>query len=121
MALVVGLSLSASAPALAAPADDPPYQAQLQRLSEILGALHYLRPLCGAKEDGVWRDQMQALLDAEAPSPERKARLVAAFNRGFSGFEALYRVCTPAATAAIDRYIAEGSKLTRDVTTRYGR
>lgn len=114
-AIVAGLL--AIAPARAA---DPPYDAALIRLSEILGALHYLRPLCGAAETSLWRDQMQALIDAEAPSPERKARLTAAFNRGYSGFAALYRSCTPAATLAIDRYMAEGSRLTRDVTTRYG-
>ena len=30
----------------------PPYEGELSRLAEILGALHYLRPLCGAKETG---------------------------------------------------------------------
>lgn len=116
MAIFAGGSL----PAGAAP-DDPPYETPLLRLAEILGALHYLRPLCGAAETTTWRDQMEALIAAEAPSPERKAKLVTEFNRGFSGFAAIYRTCTPAAAAAIDRYLAEGTKLTRDVTTRYGR
>lgn len=105
----------------AAGAADPPYDAALLRLSEILGALHYLRPLCGAAEASLWRDQMQGLLDDEAPSPERRTRLTAAFNRGYAGFSALYRTCTPAATVAIDRYLIEGSRLAREVTTRYGR
>ena len=105
----------------AARAADPPYDAALVRLSEILGALHYLRPLCEAAEGSRWRDEMQALIDAEAPAPERKARLTSAFNQGYSGFAALYRSCTPAAEAAIDRYIAEGSRLTREITTRYAR
>lgn len=104
----------------AARAADPPYDGALARLSEILGALHYLRPLCGAAETSLWRDQMQALIDAEAPSPERQARLTAAFNQGYSGFSALYRSCTPAATAAIQRYMNEGGRLTRDMATRYG-
>ncbi|SHE70285.1 TIGR02301 family protein [Kaistia soli DSM 19436] len=101
-------------------AADPPYDAPLVRLAEILGALHYLRPLCGATEPSLWRDQMEALVMAEAPSPERRARLTAAFNQGYSGFAALYRSCTPAAVAAIDRYLDEGARLTREVTTRYG-
>jgi len=107
----------APSPALAA---DPPYDAALIRLSEILGALHYLGPLCGASQPGEWRGQMEALLAAEAPSPERQARLTAAFNGGYQGFAALYRRCTPSAELAIERYRAEGSKLTREVTTRYG-
>ncbi len=104
----------------AAGAADAPYDAPLIRLSEILGALHYLRPLCGAAEPSLWRDQMQALVDAEAPAPERRARMTAAFNQGYAGFAALYRRCTPAATEAIDRYMAEGTALTRAVASRYG-
>ena len=101
-------------------AADAPYDAPLIRLAEILGALHYLRPLCGAAESGLWRDQMQALLDAEAPAPERRARMTAAFNQGYAGFAALYRQCTPAAAEAITRYRVEGAALTRAVATRYG-
>lgn len=102
-------------------AGDPPYEQQLQRLAEILGALHYLRPLCGAEEPSVWRDQMDQILTAEDPTPDRRARIVTQFNHGFSSFATVYRTCTPAALTAIDRYMAEGKKLTRDITARYGR
>ncbi len=96
-----------------------PYESELQRLSEILGALHYLRDLCGAREGQVWRNEMQALVDAEAPSGERRERLVASFNRGYRGFQQTYRTCTPAADYAIRRYLDEGSKIARDITARY--
>ncbi|MCX5570919.1 MULTISPECIES: TIGR02301 family protein [Kaistia] len=102
-------------------AADPPYEQQLQRLAEILGALHYLRPLCGAEEPSVWRDQMDQILAAEDPTPERRARIVSQFNLGFSSFATVYRTCTPAALTAIERYLLEGKKLTRDITARYGR
>ena len=102
-------------------AGDPPYEQQLQRLSEILGALHYLRPLCGAEEPSVWRDQMDQILTAEDPTPERRAQIVSQFNRGYSSFATIYRSCTPAALTAVERYMAEGTKLTRDITARYGR
>jgi uncharacterized protein (TIGR02301 family) len=59
-----------------------PFDADLTRLSEILGALHYLRTVCDAKEGQKWRSEMQALIDAEAPSGERRSRMVASFNRG---------------------------------------
>ena len=96
-----------------------PYESDLQRLSEILGALHYLRDLCGAREGQIWRNEMQALVDAEAPSGERRERLVASFNRGYRGFQQTYRTCTPAADYAIRRYLEEGSKIARDITARY--
>jgi len=96
-----------------------PYDGELQRLSEILGALHYLRAICGSNEGQKWRGEMQALLDAEAPSGERRNRLLVSFNRGYRGFQQTYRTCTPAANVAIRRYLAEGAKIAREITARY--
>jgi uncharacterized protein (TIGR02301 family) len=96
-----------------------PFDGDLQRLAEILGTLHYLRGICGSNEGTKWRNQMQALIDAETPSGERRARMIAAFNRGYNGFQQTYRTCTPAALVAIRRYIDEGSKISRDLTARY--
>lgn len=96
-----------------------PFDADLQRLAEILGTLHYLRGICGANEGAYWRNEMQALVDAETPSGERRTRLIASFNRGYSGFQQTYRSCTPAANVAIRRFLDEGSKISRDLTARY--
>ncbi len=71
-----------------------PFDNDLQRLAEILGALHYLRDICGANEGQSWRNEMQALIDAEAPTGERRSRMVASFNRGYRGFQQTYRTCT---------------------------
>jgi uncharacterized protein (TIGR02301 family) len=119
--LIVSLCLLALAATnlRAAESGVAPYDRDLQRLSEILGALQYLRAICGAKEGQVWRDQMQALVDAEAPAGERHDRLIASFNRGYRGFQRTYRVCTPAAGVAIRRYLDEGAKIARDITARY--
>jgi uncharacterized protein (TIGR02301 family) len=93
-------------------------EGELQRLAEILGALHYLRGICGT--DGAkWRGDMQALLDAEAQSGDRRTRMVASFNRGYRGFQQSYRTCTPAADLAIRRYLQEGAKISREITARY--
>ena len=108
-----------AAHAQAAQGGRAPYEGDLQRLSEILGALHYLRDICGAREGQTWRNEMQARVDAEAPSGERRERLVASFNRGYRGFQQTYRTCTPAADYAIRRYLEEGSKIARDITARY--
>jgi uncharacterized protein (TIGR02301 family) len=96
-----------------------PFDADLQRLAEILGGLHYLRGICGSNEGNKWRNEMQALIDAETPAGERRSRMIAGFNRGYNGFQQTYRACTPAATVAIRRYIEEGSKISRDLTARY--
>jgi uncharacterized protein (TIGR02301 family) len=108
----------AGAPAHGQPA--APYDGNLQRLAEIMGALHYLRGLCGANDGQKWRTEVQALIDAEAPTGERRTRMVASFNRGFRGFQQSYRTCTPAAGIVIRRYLEEGSRIAREVTARYG-
>jgi uncharacterized protein (TIGR02301 family) len=96
-----------------------PYDRDLQRLAEIMGALHYLRAVCGSNEGQLWRNEMQSLIDAEAPAGERRDRMVASFNRGYRGFQQTYRTCTPAAGVAIRRYLDEGARIARDITARY--
>ena len=115
---LVALTVAAT-PVRAIEGGPAPFDSDLMRLAEILGALHYLRDLCGAREGQTWRNEMQALVDAEAPSGERRERLVASFNRGYRGFQQTYRTCTPAADFAIRRYLEEGSKIARDITARY--
>src|SRR5205085_5387560 len=73
--------LSAGAPARAQTA--APFDANLQRLAEIMGSLHYLRGICGANEGQKWRNEVQALIEAETATGERRARMIAAFNRGY--------------------------------------
>ena len=100
--------------------DQPaPYDRDLQRLSEILGALHFLRGVCNSGEGEKWRSEAKALIDAEAPSGNRREQMVASFNRGYSGFEQTYRICTPAADIVIRRYMEEGAKIARDITAHY--
>jgi uncharacterized protein (TIGR02301 family) len=107
-------------PARAAEEPPAPFDGQLMRLSEILGGLHYLRGLCNPNEGQKWRNEMQALLDAEAPAGSaRRAQMMARFNRGYRGFQQAYRTCTPAADLAIRRYLDEGARISRDVTARY--
>jgi uncharacterized protein (TIGR02301 family) len=103
-----------------AEAPPPPYEGQLVRLSELIGALAYLRDLCGEKDGEDWRGKMSALLDAEAPSGPRREKYVAAFNSGFRGYELTYRVCTENARTAAARYLDESAKISRDVTYRFG-
>lgn len=98
----------------------PPYEAELLRLAEMLGALHYIRPLCGAPDAGRWREEMQGLLDAEQPSEDRRGFITAAFNRGYESYRQVYRSCTPSAELAAQRYLAAGARLSRDIAARYG-
>jgi uncharacterized protein (TIGR02301 family) len=92
----------------------------LLRLAEILGALSFLRDICGDNDSAEWRRRMAALIDAEGVTEARKERLAGAYNRGFRSYETIYRACTPNAELAITRYLDEGQKIVRDVSSRYG-
>jgi uncharacterized protein (TIGR02301 family) len=109
----------AAVPARAIEGGPAPFDGDMMRLAEILGALHYLRDLCGAKEGNKWRDQMSALIDAEAQSGDRRNRLVANFNNGYRDFKRTYHSCTPSANLAVRRYLDEGAKISREITARY--
>ncbi len=97
----------------------PPYEDRLIRLSEIVGSVHYLRTLCMGVDEG-WRSRMQALIDVEAGEAARRARMIAAFNKGYRSFASVYRNCTDAAVEAEELYRKEGLELASEIIARYG-
>jgi uncharacterized protein (TIGR02301 family) len=106
----VALVLATSAASAASP-DTKPYDDRLLRLSEILGAVHYLRELCGADEGQVWRQRMGELLQAEGSSALRRARLTRSFNKGYRSYSRTYNTCSPSAQNAINRFLTEGAQI----------
>lgn len=105
------LALGLACGPVAAATDGKPYDDRLIRLSEILGAIHYLRELCGANEGQYWRDRMRDLMDAEGSSALRRAKLTRAFNQGYRSYSRTYNTCSPSAQTAITRFLSEGSEL----------
>ncbi len=99
----------------------PAYNDKMLRLAEILGAMHYLRELCGAKEKMKWREQMEKVLASEDPTEKRKADLIGRFNRGFRTFSEIHAECTPTAVEAANLYLRQGTKLAGEIPNRYGR
>lgn len=96
-------------PALAV--DTKPYDDRLLRLTEILGAVHYLRELCSANDGQIWREKMKELMDAEGSSALRRAKLTRSFNQGYRSYSRTYTTCTPSAQTAIARFMAEGAEI----------
>ncbi|SRR5581483_10275440 len=108
--LVVVAALGAASPAIAAD-DDKPYDDRLMRLSEILGAVHYLRELCGANDGQLWRDRMRDIMEGEGSSALRRAKLARSFNNGYRSYGRTYQSCTPSAQTAITRFVTEGTQI----------
>ena len=91
--------------------DGKPYDERLMRLSEILGAVHYLRELCGANDGSLWRDRMREIMEGEGSTALRRAKLTRSFNNGYRSYGRTYQSCTPSAQTAITRFLAEGSEI----------
>lgn len=125
VALVAGVALLGASPIAAAPlaapaaptADSRPYDTKLVRLAELLGAIHYLRELCGANEGQFWRDTMQELMKTEGSSAIRSSRLTRSFNQGYRSYSRTYSSCTPSARSAIDRFLIEGAQLAETLSS----
>ena len=104
-------ALPLTTPALAQPAESKPYDDKLTRLAEIMGAVHFLRELCGSSDGQIWRERMRELLDGEGSTALRRAKLTRSFNSGYRSYSRTYQTCTPTAQTAIGRFLTEGVQL----------
>lgn len=137
--VAAGAAKAEAAPA-AVEGPPPPYEPQLLRLSEIMGALDWLQTVCAEPAarisvaasstrgsagetalslEAPWRDRMQNLMSAEGAGPARREKLAGAFNRGLRGYQFSYRVCTPSALLARRRFLDEGGQIAHDISTQY--
>ena len=121
LAIVLAALAGPPSPAQVANPTAPPYEAEMLRLSEIMGALHYLRRLCDGATASRWRDEMEALIDAEQPDGGRRARMIDRFNRGYESYRSVYRACTPSAQLVVQRYLDEGARIAVDIGERYAK
>ncbi len=116
LALALAIACLTAGPARAI---DPPYQAEMERLSEILGSLYFLGPLCRPETGTDWRSQMADLINLDEPDEDRRQRLSGAFNSGYEAYARLYRLCTTSADEALTRLLVEAEKTARDIHSRY--
>ena len=127
LALVFGLAQAGPAAPKAPPAppkpevriEAPPYEADLLRLSELMGALAYLSDLCQDGDGAAFRERIGQLIASDPRPQEAKDVLAGAFNRGFEGYRLTYRVCTSNARSTISAYLDETERIAREVATKY--
>lgn len=100
----------------------PSYDKNLQRVSELIGALTYLSDLCAehTAQQSRLRQKMQAIIEADtANEPERKRQLIAKFNKGYRSFSSVYTGCTDRAKRVIANYRQESTHLVEDMLARF--
>ncbi len=114
-AMLLATAAGRVSPALAI---DPLYEPQLERLSQIMGSLYFLAPLCAAGGTD-WRVQMSELIATDTPDDDRRQRLTGAFNTGYQDYARVYRDCTASAHEAMTRLLVEAEKTARDIHAHY--
>ena len=107
---MLGVAALVAAP-LAHAQDTKPYDDRLLRLSELLGAIHYLRELCGSNDGQLWRDRMRDLMDAEGATALRRAKLTRSFNQGYRAYSRTHTQCSPSAQGVLTKFLGEGTQL----------
>jgi len=107
----LGAAIACSATAQGVAPETRPYDDKLLRLSEIVGAVHYQRELCGANDGQIWRERMRELMDTEGSSALRRAKLTRSFNNGYRSYSRTYSSCSTTAQTAVDRFLAEGAEI----------
>jgi uncharacterized protein (TIGR02301 family) len=113
--LALFLLAFAAAPARAV---DPLYEPQLEHLSEVLGSLYFLGPLC-MPSGKDWRVEMSELIALDKPDDDRRQRLAGSFNNGYQAYARLYRECTSSARAAMTKLLTEAEATARDIHAHY--
>jgi uncharacterized protein (TIGR02301 family) len=86
----------------------------------MMGALAYLRDLCGEGDGPQFWQKMTALLDANSGGESHRDLLAGAYNKSFQDYARSYRICTPAAHEVISRFLTETARLSDDLASRYG-
>lgn len=97
---------------------DPPYQKDMERLTEILGSLYFLQPLCVVEVED-WRAQAAELIALDNPDDDRRQRLIGKFNTGYESYARVYRSCTPSANEAMIRLLVEAEKSAHEIRERF--
>lgn len=118
--LALAGSLGMVASGAAAKPRDAAYNADLIRLSELLGAIHYLRELCNAQDGQLWRNKMAELMETESPEEDQRQLMVSHFNISYHRYRNAYSRCTDQAAQDVNGFIAEGEDLTGRLSNSRG-
>ena len=111
LAMLLAMAPVATATMAAPDGDARSYDDRLMRLSEILGAVHYLRELCEGKDGMRWRNAVNELIKTEGTTALRRATIARRFNLGYRSYRRTYRRCTPSARNTIARFFKEAIEI----------
>ena len=120
-AFLAAAVLAGAAPTTAAAAagyeDYRQRQQDLAALAGIFGDLHAIRRQCEPRaEADVWRERMKTLIELEAPLPDARQDMIAAFNRSYRAAQRRHPLCNRRARDAAAAQAARAETLVARLT-----
>jgi uncharacterized protein (TIGR02301 family) len=94
-----------------------PMENGLERLAEILGAVHHLREVCGANEGALWRNKMIDMMNTAALGAEQRQAMIAHFNDAYYQARAAFPDCSTKAAAKANSLFDEAQRLAGRLST----
>ena len=131
LSLPFGVFAADTKPAKPAPGPPPilergptPFEPQLLKMAELMGALAFLADICSneasnAQSGQIWRDKTALLMDAETSGPRLRGLMAGAYNRGYSDLEVNYKGCSQPALALYEHDLEMVHRLSQDLARRY--
>lgn len=87
-------------------------QRDLVGLSAVFGDLHHIRRYCDPRHEAdVWRERMKNIIELEAPLPEAREEMVAAFNRAYRSAQRRFPGCDRGARDYAAARAAQGDEI----------
>jgi uncharacterized protein (TIGR02301 family) len=96
-----------------------PYDDALIELVYILGSLSHLETTCKNGSANTLED-MNLLLEAEQPSPSRRALLIDSYNNGFRSVASIHLICNDNTRILIEDLKKKASILAQKTSATYG-
>lgn len=94
------------------------YEADLVRMSELLGSIHHLRSICTLNEGSMWRGKMIDMLGTLEGSKSQRDMLISHFNDYYFRAERRFPICTSVAAREANKLFREAETLARRLSSQ---
>ncbi len=112
LALIVALPVPADA-------QSTRLERRLVKISEVMGALHYLRGACYRPERTQWRSEFDLLLKQYRPSTSLRNRMNDAFHGAYVYHQRNYAGCTQDTAYRASKMADDGERLARKLANMF--
>jgi uncharacterized protein (TIGR02301 family) len=99
-----------------------PYDKSLLELLDVLGALAHLEAICQTEQSDQTplKDHIEALVESEGFTPERRKSLIVRFNQSFRAVASSHIQCTTQSRKLMSAYHQKAFELADSISSLHG-